>query len=82
MQVGGIMNEDDEAARKAKAEKLRQKISRLTNQEDNTDRDSNEEIDSSQDVDLPHNSQDRSSPSMSPREFIHKRMQESDEGEN
>lgn len=76
------MTTDDEAARKAKAERLRQQISRLTNREANSDQGSSEEADLSQEVDLPHHSQDRPSSSMSPRDFIQKRMQELEEEEN
>ena len=76
------MTKDDEVARKAKAERLRQQISRLTNSETSTDKGSNEETNLDQDVGLPQNSQGRPSSSVSPREFIQRRMKELDEGEN
>jgi hypothetical protein len=76
------MTKNDEAARKAKAERLRQQISHLTNRGANFDQGSNEEADPSQEVDLPHSSQERPSSSTSPREFIQKRMQELDKEEN
>ena len=76
------MTKDDEAAKKARAERLRQQISRLTSQGSNTGQGSDEATDPSHDTPLPHDPQEQSSSSVSPREFIQKRMQELEKGEN
>jgi hypothetical protein len=67
------MAQDDEAARKARAEELRRQISGLTDRQ----ADAGEETQSSP----AEESQTKPDAGMSPRDFIHKRMQELDEPE-
>jgi hypothetical protein len=66
------MAEDDEAARKSRAEKLRGQISRLKNHDDAGD-----EKEPSQSED----SQTKTRSGESPRDFIRERMRELDEEE-
>jgi hypothetical protein len=63
------MAKDDEAARKSRAEKLREQISKLKNQDDPGDE---------KEPSHPEDSQTKTRSGESPRDFIHERMRELD----
>jgi len=68
------MEKDDQAARKARAERLRKQIARIINKPDPApDRD---EPDSSQDATSEGDSQSSHKVNESPRDFIQRRMRE------
>jgi hypothetical protein len=67
------MSQDDEAARKSRAESLRKRIADLKNEQDETA--GGEEKPQAED------SQTKNRSGGSPRDFIHKRMRELDEEE-
>jgi hypothetical protein len=75
--AGGIMDKDDEAARKARAERLRQQVSDLLNKSDAAP--GRDETGASQETS--ESSQEPSSSKESPREFIHRKMRELDKKE-
>lgn len=62
------MAKDDEAARKSRAEKLREQIAGLKNQQDDDEKEATGSKDS----------ETKSDSDMSPRDFINKRMRELD----
>jgi hypothetical protein len=66
------MSQDDEAARKSRAESLRKRIADLKNEQDET-----EDVEKSE----PGDSQGKVRSGGSPRDFIHKRMRELDKEE-
>jgi hypothetical protein len=68
------MSQDDEAARKSRAESLRKRITDLKNEQDEAAEGDEEKSEAS-------DSQGKARSGGSPREFIHKRMRELDKEE-